>query len=76
MLNALTIDVEDYFQVTAFDNHIRRDDWANIPSRVVANTHRLLEIFARHNVQGTFFILGWVAEQFPDLVREIAAAGH
>jgi len=76
MLNALTIDVEDYFQVTSFENVVPRSNWGHVESRVVANTHRLLDLLARHAVNGTFFILGWVADHFPQLVREIHAAGH
>lgn len=76
MLNAFTVDVEDYFQVTAFERDIPRSQWPDFPSRVVQNTGRLLELFDRHQVQGTFFVLGWVAERFPQLVREIHAAGH
>jgi polysaccharide deacetylase family protein (PEP-CTERM system associated) len=74
--NAMTIDVEDFFQVSAFDSHVRRDEWGGFESRVIRNTERLLEIFAAANVTGTFFVLGWVAERFPALVRQIAAAGH
>lgn len=76
VLNALTVDVEDYFQVSAFDRYVDRERWDSYPSRVVANTTRLLELFARHKVKGTFFILGWVGERFPQLVRDIAAEGH
>lgn len=76
IVNAMTIDVEDYFQVSAFDDVVRRDEWDSRPSRVVANTTRLLQLFDRHSVKGTFFILGWVADRFPGLVRDIAAAGH
>lgn len=76
VLNAMTVDVEDYFQVSAFDNVVRREDWPSMPSRVVANTRRLLDLFDRHTVKGTFFVLGWVAERFPALVRDIASAGH
>lgn len=74
--NAMTVDVEDYFQVAAFENCIRREDWPNWPVRVEDNTRRVLRLFARHSVQATFFVLGWVAERFPGLVRDIAAAGH
>lgn len=74
--NAMTVDVEDYFQVAAFENCIRREDWPRWPARVEANTGRVLELFARHRVRATFFVLGWVAERFPALVREIGAAGH
>jgi polysaccharide deacetylase family protein (PEP-CTERM system associated) len=76
MLNALTIDVEDYYQVSAFEKHIDRSQWDRFESRVVANTHRLLKILDRHSVQATFFVLGWVADKFPQLVRDIDAAGH
>ncbi len=76
VLNAMTVDVEDYFQVSAFDTVVRREDWSSMPSRVVANTRRLLELFDRHAVKGTFFVLGWVAERFPALVRDIGGAGH
>jgi len=76
MINALTVDVEDYFQVTSFENVVPRSQWDSRESRVVAGTERLLELFAKHGVRGTFFILGWVAERFPQLVRRIDAAGH
>jgi len=74
--NILTVDVEDYFQVSAFEHRIQRDQWAGFPSRVEANTDRLLQIFADCQVSGTFFVLGWVAKHFPGLVRRIADAGH
>lgn len=74
--NAMTVDVEDYFQVAAFEDCIRRDEWPRWPPRVEANTRRVLDLFARHGVHATFFVLGWVAERFPSLVREIGAAGH
>jgi polysaccharide deacetylase family protein (PEP-CTERM system associated) len=74
--NAMTVDVEDYFQVAAFENCIRREDWPRWPVRVEGNTKRVLELFERHRVHATFFVLGWVAERFPGLVRDIAAAGH
>lgn len=75
-LNALTVDVEDYYQVEAFAKVVRREDWPKWESRVERNTKLLLEMFARHNVRGTFFTLGYVAEQHPQLIREIARAGH
>jgi polysaccharide deacetylase family protein (PEP-CTERM system associated) len=75
-VNALTVDVEDYYQVEAFADVVRREDWPNWESRVEASTRRILEAFARHGVRGTFFTLGWVAERHPGIVREIAAAGH
>jgi polysaccharide deacetylase family protein (PEP-CTERM system associated) len=76
MLNAFTVDVEDYFQVTAFERHIERDDWLGFESRVARGTHRLLELLARHNTPATFYVLGWIAKRHPELVREIRAAGH
>jgi polysaccharide deacetylase family protein (PEP-CTERM system associated) len=74
--NAMTVDVEDYFQVAAFEKCIRREDWPRWPMRVEANTRRILELFDSRGVQATFFTLGWVAERCPALVRDIAAAGH
>ena len=75
-LNAFTVDVEDYFQVTAFEHRIQRADWDKYPHHVVENTQRLLELLAEHQVLGTFYILGWTAERYPALVRQIADAGH
>ena len=74
--NALTVDVEDYFHVTAFAETVPQDSWDNYPARVERNTERLLEIFALEGVHATFFVLGWVAQKFPTLVREICRAGH
>ena len=74
--NALTVDVEDYFQVEAFAGVINRGDWEALPRRVVRNTDRLLDIFADSGASGTFFTLGWVAERHPELVRRIVAEGH
>jgi carboxymethylenebutenolidase len=74
--NALTIDVEDYFQVAALAEAVRREDWHSMEYRVEANTHRLLELLDRHNTRATFFTLGWVAEKSPQLVRDIQKAGH
>ena len=76
IVNAMTVDVEDYFQVSAFDEVVSRDSWASRESRVVANTSRLLDLFAEARVHATFFILGWVAERFPALVKRIADGGH
>ena len=72
----MSVDVEDYFQVSAFDRVGSRAGWGDFSSRVIPNTHRLLELFDRAGVRSTFFILGWVAQRFPSLVREIAHAGH
>lgn len=74
--NALTVDVEDYFHVAALASSIPRDTWTSRESRVVANTHKLLSLFEQVEVRGTFFVLGWVAERYPELIREIAAGGH
>jgi polysaccharide deacetylase family protein (PEP-CTERM system associated) len=74
--NAISIDVEDYFQVNAFAKNISVDDWDKFKCRVVNNTEKILDQFAEHNWIGTFFILGWVAERFPDLVAKIDKAGH
>ena len=76
MVNAMTVDVEDYFQVSAFDRVVNRDAWPGMESRVVANTERLLQLFDEFDVRGTFFVLGWVAERHPSLVRRIVAQGH
>jgi polysaccharide deacetylase family protein (PEP-CTERM system associated) len=74
--NAMTVDVEDYFQVQAFADRIDRSDWDAFPHRVDLNTNRILDQFATHGVKATFFTLGWVAERFPTLVRRIVADGH
>lgn len=76
VVNAMTVDVEDYFHASAFDRVVSRASWFERESRVVRNTHRLLEFFHNHGVRGTFFMLGWVAERFPSLVREIGSCGH
>lgn len=76
MLNAFSVDVEEHFQVGAFENAIPRDTWDRLESRVERNTRRLLDLCARHEVKGTYFVLGWVAERWPQLVRDIQDAGH
>lgn len=76
MENAFSVDVEDYYHVSAFEDQIDRRQWDQFESRVAANTRRILELLSRHAVRATFFILGWVAERSGDLVREIQAAGH
>jgi polysaccharide deacetylase family protein (PEP-CTERM system associated) len=75
-LHLFSVDVEDYFQVSAFERLAPPESWDGYPSRVEANTRRLLELLAAHDATGTFFTLGWVAERYPALVRDIAAAGH
>ena len=76
MMNALTVDVEDYFQVSALAPHIARDSWDAQPCRVERNVQRLLAMFAQHDARATFFTLGWIAERYPQLVRDIVAGGH
>lgn len=73
---ALSVDVEDYFQVQAFARYVQRDAWEGWPSRVERNTRLLLDIFDEAGATATFFILGWVARKYPGLVREISARGH
>lgn len=72
----LSVDVEDYFQVEAFARCVSREEWDQYPSRVVENTQRLLDLFDEERSMGTFFVLGWVADKFPQLVREIQKRGH
>jgi polysaccharide deacetylase family protein (PEP-CTERM system associated) len=76
LLNALTVDVEDYYHVSAFESLIGRHQWNSFESRVVASTQRILDVLADASVRGTFFVLGYVAERHPELVRRIRAAGH
>jgi polysaccharide deacetylase family protein (PEP-CTERM system associated) len=74
--NAMTVDVEDYFQVSAFEPYINRDDWERLDCRVENNTQRILDMFDAHEVKATFFMLGWVAERYPSLVKRIVESGH
>ena len=76
IVNALTIDVEDYFMVSAFSAHVPRADWDRLPCRVEDNVDRILALLAEHDVHATFFTLGWVAERYPALVRRIIEGGH
>jgi len=76
IVNALSVDVEDYFQVSAFERIVSRQTWQTFDSRVTSNTHRLLDLFDETGVKATFFTLGWIAEHHPQLVREIATRGH
>lgn len=71
-----TVDVEEYFQVSAFEPYVARSQWDVLPSRVVLGVRAILELLAEHDARGTFFILGWIAERHRGLVREIAKAGH
>ena len=74
--NYLTIDVEDYFQVAAFEKQVKTDDWSRFESRVSNNTGNILNILENYKIKATFFIVGWIAEKHPDLVREISRRGH
>lgn len=76
IMNVLSIDVEDYYQVTNFEHRVDRRDWDKYPSRVVANTRRLVDLLDRHQLRATFFVLGWVGRRFPGLIREIVRQGH
>jgi polysaccharide deacetylase family protein (PEP-CTERM system associated) len=76
MLNALTIDVEDYYHVSAFEAVVPLADWGRYESRVEKNTHRLLDLLEAHATKATFFVLGWVAERQPGLLRTLVARGH
>ncbi len=76
MLNALTIDVEDYFHVAAFERYVRAEDWPRYPLRVEDNTSRILDMLDEFSVKATFFVLAWVAERCSSLVREIQRRGH
>lgn len=71
-----TVDVEEYFQVSAFERHVARDSWDDFSSRLHVGMDRLLDLLDRHAVRATFFTLGWIAERHPDLVRRLAEQGH
>lgn len=73
---AMTVDVEDYFQVAAFADQVKREDWDSYPCRVERNVDLILAMFAEHQVKATFFTLGWIAERYPQVLRQIADAGH
>jgi polysaccharide deacetylase family protein (PEP-CTERM system associated) len=76
LVNAITVDVEDYYQVSAFSKQVNKSSWPEYESRVERNTQRILEIFGAHSVLGTFFVLGWVAERYPKLIKDISEHGH
>ena len=76
MLNAMTVDVEDYFQVAAFDEVIDPKNWDQYDIRVEKTTHQLLDLFEEKGVKSTFFTLGWVAERCPSIVKRIVQDGH
>lgn len=75
-INAMTVDVEDYFQVSAFEHYVPREDWDRLPCRVERNMDRILELFSDQGVKATFFTLGWIAERYPMLVRRAVEEGH
>jgi polysaccharide deacetylase family protein (PEP-CTERM system associated) len=74
--NAMSVDVEDYFQVYAFENVLRGRNWDDFPCRIPRNVDHILNLFAAANVRATFFTLGWVAKRYPDLIRRMVAEGH
>ena len=76
MLNAFSIDLEEYFQVSKFEHMIKPEQWGDLPARVRSNTIRILELLDEHDTKATFFTVGWIAERYPDLIREIAQCGH
>jgi len=76
MVHCLTFDVEEHFQVTRFDSPMRRRHWDYFESRVASNVATVLDTLARHQTRATFFVLGWVAERHPRLIKDIAASGH
>jgi len=76
MKNILTVDLEDWFSVEALNNILGPEKWSDLESVVRRNTYKILGLFDRHKVRATFFVLGWIAERYPDLIRETAAAGH
>jgi polysaccharide deacetylase family protein (PEP-CTERM system associated) len=76
MVHHFSVDVEEYFQVSAFESYVPRERWPEMPSRVCASTEQLADLLAEHDVRGTFFVVGWVAERYPRLVQRLAEAGH
>src|SRR5438105_2718869 len=76
IINMMSVDLEDWFCVYNFSGIIKYEDWDSCESRVSMNTHRLLDLFDKYNTKATFFVLGWIAERFPDLIRKISDRGH
>lgn len=76
MRNAMTVDVEDYFQVSAFERYVDRAAWEHMPCRVERNVDKILQMFSEAGVKATFFTLGWIAERYPQMIREIITEGH
>ena len=75
-MHCLTFDIEEHFQVSRFDSPIRRRHWGSFESRVTPNTCKVLDLLARYQTRATFFVLGWVAERHPGLIKQIAECGH
>ncbi len=76
IVNSLSVDVEEYFQVSAFENYIERTSWSSLPRRLDRNIDKILALFSERDVKGTFFILGWIAERYAGSIKRIAEAGH
>jgi polysaccharide deacetylase family protein (PEP-CTERM system associated) len=76
VVNGLSVDVEEWFHICGVSGPLSYEHWPSLPSRVVDTTRRLLDLLSDHDVRATFFVLGWVAERHPDLIREIASGGH
>jgi len=76
VLNALSVDVEDYFMVSAFEKLVKRSDWDRYECRIERNTTRVLDIMDEYGARATFFVVGWIAEKYPELIREIHRRGH
>ena len=76
VLNSMTVDFEDWFCTHNLSHRIRRDEWDQLELRIAKNTLSLLDLFSKHDIQATFFILGWLAEKVPDLIREIAFSSY
>jgi polysaccharide deacetylase family protein (PEP-CTERM system associated) len=74
--NAMTVDVEDYFQVSAFEPYVLKEHWDTLTHRVERNTNKILDLFEERSIKATFFTLGWVAERYPDLIKRIVSDGH
>jgi len=75
-INAMSIDVEDYFQVSAFEPYVAKNQWDNLPHRVENNTYKILDILGDKQIKATFFTLGWIAERYPSIVKRIVSDGH
>lgn len=76
IINAMSVDVEDYFQVSAFEPYINKSEWDNLEHRIERNTNKILDVFAEYNTRSTFFTLGWIAERYPALINRIVNEGH